>query len=591
MQGLDLLRTMFILLKINFFEGLAKLLANSLTILGGQIMSKMSKEVSITNNQTVNFMGGLSYTLDPLTTLRMVCASSIFGESQYYRKGTYLNKHFYRNNDEHFKDYFILEKQDQSLTEYMETIIDNALNYDFKRTIEFASELRNFYNIRINPQVIMVRAAIHPKRTEFTNKYPGLFNKIQKEVMQRADEPSTQFCYYLLINNSKKNSVPSILKRSWANKLSSLSKYQVSKYKNHECGMVNTIRVCHANSEVINELMITGKVEVSQDEMTWENLKSEGKTWLEIINSGVTIPHMALLRNLRGIFLELNDSPACRSVAIKITQSLIKGTKTGKQYPYRYYIAYKNILDSELPYKVLLLDSLEECLQISLHSLPLLKGKTMVLSDNSGSTWGTLKTEFGSIKVAEIGNLSAVLTAMHSEEGYVGVFGDTLIEIPIRKNDSILSNLERVNREGQKVGFHTENGIWLFFENSIMNHTHWDNVFVYSDMQAGRGELYCTSEGLHNYVEFGKKYHLSRMSNTPYINILELVDLYRKTINSKLNIFSIQTAGYNNNILPNYLYRGSLLSGWTGKELLFAKEIIDNWNKIENRKENYYESY
>ena len=35
----------------------------------------------------VNFMGGTSYTLTPLNTLKMVAASSIFGEPQYYRDG------------------------------------------------------------------------------------------------------------------------------------------------------------------------------------------------------------------------------------------------------------------------------------------------------------------------------------------------------------------------------------------------------------------------------------------------------------------------------------------------------------------------
>jgi hypothetical protein len=34
-----------------------------------------------------NFMGGTSYSLSPLNTLKIVAASSIFGEPQYYRDG------------------------------------------------------------------------------------------------------------------------------------------------------------------------------------------------------------------------------------------------------------------------------------------------------------------------------------------------------------------------------------------------------------------------------------------------------------------------------------------------------------------------
>jgi hypothetical protein len=60
-----------------------------------------------------------------------------------------------------------------------------------------------------------------------------------------------------------------------------------------------------------------------------------------------------------------------------------------------------------------------------------------------------------------------------------------------------------------------------------------------------------------------------------------LVNHYRKTVNPKVNVFSVQVAGYNNSVLPENLYRGALLAGWTGKEPVYAKAIIDTWNQIE----------
>ncbi len=56
-------------------------------------MSKLSKAVSDMNqinslrlDETVkNFMGGDSYVINPLDTLKMITASSIFGEPAYYR--------------------------------------------------------------------------------------------------------------------------------------------------------------------------------------------------------------------------------------------------------------------------------------------------------------------------------------------------------------------------------------------------------------------------------------------------------------------------------------------------------------------------
>ena len=78
-----------------------------------------------------------------------------------------------------------------------------------------------------------------------------------------------------------------------------------------------------------------------------------------------------------------------------------------------------------------------------------------------------------------------------------------------------------------------------------------------------------------------QKNNLTGADRKSYVNVLELVNHYRHNVNSKLNVFSVQTAGYNNSVLPNYMYRGSLLYGWTGKETVFAKTLIEQWNNID----------
>ena len=52
----------------------------------------------------------------------------------------------------------------------------------------------------------------------------------------------------------------------------------------------------------------------------------------------------------------------------------------------------------------------------------------------------------------------------------------------------------------------------------------------------------------------------------------------------KVNLFSVQVAGYDNSVLPENLYRGAILAGWTGKEPLYARAIIDAWDQAEKRK-------
>ncbi len=66
-----------------------------------------------------------------------------------------------------------------------------------------------------------------------------------------------------------------------------------------------------------------------------------------------------------------------------------------------------------------------------------------------------------------------------------------------------------------------------------------------------------------------------------YIDVLSLVSKYREVVNPKVNIFSVQVAGYDNTVLPEDLYRGAILTGWTGKEPIYANSLIKAWDLIE----------
>src|SRR5699024_2165790 len=122
------------------------------------------------------------------------------------------------------------------------------------------------------------------------------------------------------------------------------------------------------STPIINELMKTGKVEVEEEDKTWEALRSSGKTFKEI-TSIINIPHMALLRNLRNIFKELTD--ADRDLAVSILDTLVKGVLGGKQFPFRYYTALKQVKSNKaLPFQPLLVDALEKCIDASIENMP-----------------------------------------------------------------------------------------------------------------------------------------------------------------------------------------------------------------------------
>lgn len=549
-------------------------------------MSKMSKAASemreaseLRLDETVtNFMGGDSYVINALDTLKMVTASSIYGEPQYYVDSNSAEKTIKKcaifKIDSLIDDCVVPKEYVGKTTNViMEEAVDAALSYDFAGTLDWAVTLRKEFNMRLNPQMIMVRAALHEGRKAYTEANPGKFDEINQLVMGRADEPMTQMAYYLYKNKGKKNNIPSLLKRSWAKKLGKLNAYNVSKYKNHEIGMINAVRICHASSPVIDELMASGTVAVDENQKTWENLRSEGKSWKEIFQT-INMGHMALLRNLRGVFTEVDDVEFCKEYLAKLKAGVVDG----KQFPFRYYSAKKAVMEGHCNHKSMIIDALEECFDISLANYPKLKGKTMCLSDNSGSAWGAFNSEYGTVTVAEIDNLSSVITAACSEDGYVGKFGDRLKTFPISKRTGILKQAEDISRgHYNDVGGSTEGGIWEFFKRAIENKEHWDNIFIYSDMQAGHGGLY----GTYNHKsEYGEKGFGCRGG---YINVYKLIKEYRKKVNPKVNVISVQTAGYTNVAVPEMAYRTSIQYGWTGKEAVFAAEYIRQWDEIEKK--------
>jgi len=515
-----------------------------------------------------NFMGGTSYEMSPLQALKIVAASSIFGEPQYYRDGIDSKKTI--SNHMTYREYDIFSSMMEDKTsadEIFVSLVDTALDHDFKGTLDIALELRTEYFMRLNPSVIFIRASVHKNRAAFNEANPGYMKEIGKKIAIRPDDLSNQFDYYVYMNGSK-NGLSSVVKRTWAEKLEEYSRYQLNKYKGKK--LIDLVRISHASNDNITELVKTGTLKVEENERTWESLRLEGKIWSEIIST-IKIPHMALLRNLRGVFTEIDD----QAKAKEILDQLKSGVERGMQFPFRYWSAYNAVKSASVNHQGMILDALDECMDIAVKNMPKLDGRVMSLCDNSGSARGTMNSEYGSVHVSTIANLSALITGMQSDEGYVGVFGDQLKTQPVSKRNGLLTQLKEVDGLGNAVGAATENGIWMFWDNAIKNKEHWDTVFIYSDMQASHGGLYGVNS--REYADF------IHPNGSRYIDVLALVRKYRETVNSKVNVFSVQVAGYNNQVIPENLYRGAILGGWTGKEPSYAKAIIDTWNQIESK--------
>ena len=514
-------------------------------------------------NAHLNWMGGHAFFLkNPVDTLRLAASSSFFGEPMYYqvdkadtrskrRSGmqykaqlseaelTYLRETLHAVDPQEWRSL--------SPRKVMESTIDAALDFDPEQTLQEAVRLRQEEHIRTTPQVILVRAANHAKV-----KGTGLVTKYAGGILSRADEPSLGLAYQLAEYGRP---VPNSLKKAWKAKLEALDAYQLAKYRmgSRMVKTTDVVSLVHAKSDAIDRLM---KEELKTTGETWESIVSaEGSTqevWEKALNH---MGHMALLRNLRN--LREKGVPEARFL-----YKLVEGAPTGKQLPFRYYSAYKALDTLATP---LIKEALEQCLRLSLGNLPSFAGRVMSLCDNSGSAWGTTTSSMGKMHIAEIANLTGVLTGKVAQEGYVGVFGDRLEILPVERKAPVFAQVEKVSGVGKGIGGGTENGIWLFWDKAIRERQRWDHVFVYSDMQAGHGGLYGTD--VKAYRDFLWK------PGGPYIDVAKLIAAYRQQVNPNVMVYLVQVAGYKDTILPEFYDRTFILGGWGEGLLRFAARM------------------
>ena len=64
---------------------------------------------------------------------------------------------------------------------------------------------------------------------------------------------------------------------------------------------------------------------------------------------------------------------------------------------------------------------------------------------------------------------------------------------------------------------------------------------------------------------------------------MDLINAYRNKVNPKVNVMCVQTAGYNNVVVPENIYRGVISYGWTGKEAILLDKVTKIWDETENQ--------
>jgi len=532
-----------------------------------------------------NKMGGVSYDIkDPITKLKIAASSCFFGEPQYYhsdpddpRPKRQMEIPWARSDaakgEAHLVD--VLHPiggerwQGKTPAQIIEDAIDEALAHDPEATLKEAVRLRTQALMRTTPIVILVRAANHPNI-----KGTGLVRKYARHIV---DEIPNSLSYHLSafanVRTGGKRPIPMSLLRSYDDAFHRFSKTQIAKYRmeGREVSLIDAVNLTYGlkrswsghGGELTNP-----RIPDSIKSLIDGNLKVSGKTWEAVVSAEGSskesweksidkMGHMALLRNIRNLLNNDVDPD-------KFLPKLIETAEDGKQMPFRYLSArneVKKVTNSE---KVL--NAIEKCLDLSIGNLPKFEGRTMILTDNSGSAQNAYTSSMGTMPIAKIGNLMGVMTGMASEEGVVGVFGDRLKTIPINKKAGVLKQTEDICKIGAGIGPSTEHGIWLFWDGAIRNEEHWDTVFIYSDMQAGHGGLY----GLD-----ARDYDEYRWLGSNHIDVPLLIDMYRRRVNPDVDVFLVQIAGKEDAVVPEWYHKTYILGGWSAEVIRFAREMKD----------------
>ena len=556
-----------------------------------------------------NFMGAECYELfNPIQALRLPLCSQFLGEPSYYmpakdevHDGARVQAQILDRLGDHvmFPKYCLMSRQEAFFR-----AATLALDYDFAATLVEADKARNEFFMRKAPAQLLAIAASHPGRVEYNKQNPRFFREVVKKCCPLPGDMKSILDAWKSLHGSK-SKFPSFMKRAFEDRLRELTEYHSGKYSRD---IIDMTRISHPTKKVVEEtkvlapLMKNGKLVLDDSATTWEKHRSQGKSWVETFDAmDGRMPHMAALRNMRGFAQSIPGIEYMK----KYCSMLLSGVKNGKQFPFRYISAYeecKKASKVEYPivkepqqkkgytpkvkppikpvYFEMMEKCLQECLEKSIENFPSLQGNVMVLSDNSGSAHGACTSKYGTRTVADIGNLSALLTALScTGKGVVGIFGDRLHEYTVDKSRSFLEQYEEITEIGKGIGGATENGIWLFFKRAFNKPADYcyDHFFCYSDMQAGHGELY------GNDPQMRKEYTWNKASSRghKYIDVLSLINNYRRTLNPKVNVFMVQTAGYNDAIVPQATYRGAIMAGWTGNEVVYADKLVKLWDEVE----------
>ena len=560
-------------------------------------MAKFNEKKTVKQPESVNFMGEKAFLLKPKEEfVSSIMTTFLSNEGSYYES----------SNEEVKRILSLLDKIDPLFA------------------CKAAIYVRENGNMRSISHLLGAALANYISGQEYAKRF---YNKL----IVRPDDMSEIVSAYANLNGMGLNDVkkiPNSMKKGFKEALEGLDAYRIDKYKmkTRSFSLVDLVRLFHPkatqkNAEAYKRL-IEGKSladlyssKILEKEMTKAGQKTKDMTEKDkveakkeaitaVIDNVKGMPVMNLLRNLRNILLYAPDkvTEACEQLTIK------DKIMNSRLLPFRFATAYSEIeklsyyyteisstkssiqfedeksssLCSENEFrrnKEMVLNAIEKALEISCLNIPKLEGNVAVLVDDSGSMRGdaggsSRVSAFSKTSTSMIAHLFASMVMYRQDNIYLGLFGDKLINVPVKRDMRLLDYTKWTFEKGEECGGATETGIYDFIRQVVKEKKKIDNVIVFSDCQIGSihtkgyygGYTEFTAWYGHNSSDRGKHFH-------------ELFKEFRK-INPNANFIVVNLRQSGSTSVFDKSQRILNIAGWSDKIFDVITSQCKGWDAM-----------
>ena len=408
---------------------------------------------------------------------------------------------------------------------------------------KLASYARNVLHLRSIPIALLGMASLDKLAKAYVKDFTP-------SIIKRADELGEVIAYIsseigpIGDGDEKKvkgtmlpHSLQKGLKAAWKN----FDEYGFAKYDKGSASvsMQDVIRLVHPKTKDRERKKLHAKIAKGElgSADTWEVLISgEGSTkenWEKAVKK---MPIMAILRNLRNLLDKEVSRETLDDVVDKLTNE--KVIQNSKQFPFRFFSAYKAIEDHVDRRTSKLLTALDTAMFISIKNLPLLDGVSAVFGDVSGSMDAPISGK-SDIRRTEVGAVLGAVASVISPDNVVGIFSDDFKRINFSQKDSILSRAKKMLGDGGSTN------AYLAIEYLIRHKIKVDRIFFFSDMQCYDSHGY--DESIHKQWKE-----------------------YKAKINSNAYLYSFDLAGYGTTQVPEDDQHVLTVAGWSESVLKYV---------------------